>query len=121
MFNNPALADARKFRTSAFMPFSANIAFVLYDCVDGHGRAIGKGRSNMFDRSLDGVDDSLMVNVSAVDRFFVQVLLNERPVKLPSLCGRSICSYAKLREHYTSYIDHCRFSEKCQLPVLTKT
>jgi len=75
----------------------------------------------MFDRSLDGVDDSLMVNVSAVDRFFVQVLLNERPVKLPSLCGRSICSYAKLREHYTSYIDHCRFSEKCQLPVLTKT
>ena len=115
-FLDPSQADARKFRTSSFVPFSANLAFVLYDCADGgHGQTAGKGRSNVFDRSLDGGDNSLMANVSAMDRFFVQLLLNERPVKLPSLCGRrSICSYAELRERYAAYVDQCRFREMCE-------
>jgi len=118
-FNNPSLADARKFRTSAFAPFSANLAFVLYDCANGHCPAIWKGRSNIFDRSLDAGDSSFVANVSAMDRFFVQLLLNEKPVMLPSLCGRSICSYAELRERYASYIDQCRFSEMCEMPKET--
>jgi len=121
MFDDLSLADARKFQTSAFMPFSANFAFVLYDCADGHSPAVGKGRLNRFDRSLGGGDNSLLANVSAMDRFFVQLLLNEKPVKLPWLHGRSICSYSQLRKRYVSYIDQCQFNKKCQLPVLTET
>jgi len=114
MFHNRSLAEARKFRTSTFVPFSANIAFVLHDCAESHDLASTKGRSDVVGGLLDGGGESFMVNVSAANRFFVQLLLNERPVKFPSLCGRSICSYSELRERYFSHVDRCHFQEKCE-------
>jgi len=103
LFDNRTLADARKFRTSSFMPFSANLAIVLHDCG-------GNGRSNAV-----GVGNRFLANVSSADRFYVQLLLNERPVKLPSFRGSSVCSYSELRERYFMYIDRCRFREKCEV------
>lgn len=111
MFDDQSLAEARKFRTSAFVPFSANVAFVLHDCAAEHGPTTTRNRrSNV----LNGGGDSFMGNVSAADRFFVQLLLNEHPVKFPSLCGRSICAYSELREYYSSYIDQCHFQQECE-------
>jgi len=115
-FNTPSLAEARKFRTSAFAPFSANLAFVLYDCVDGRGTGTRKGRVDVVDRLFAGGGDNFVANISVSNRFFVQLVINERPVKFPSsLCGRSICSYSKLREFYSPYIDRCHFHEKCEI------
>ena len=107
-FDNPSLAEARKFQTSAFAPFSENVAFVLYDCSRG-----SVTRSAQVDRLFDGSGH----NDSASNRFFVQLVVNERPVKFPSStrCGRSICSYAKLRDYYSSYVDRCHFQDKCQV------
>ena len=113
MFDSPSLADTRKFRTSAFAPFSANLAFVLHDCADGYGTGTRKGTAGVNDL-FSGSGDNFKANVSASDRFFVQLLINEQPMKFPSLlCGRSICSYSKLREFFSSYIDRCHFHAIC--------
>jgi len=120
MFDSPSLADARKFRTSTFAPFSANLAFVLHDCADGHGTATRKDRADTVNKLFSGSGDNFVANVSASNGFFVQLLINERPMKFPSsLCGRSICSYSKLREHFSSYIDRCHFHAKCVIRTET--
>jgi len=112
IFDSPSLAEARKFRTSAFAPFSANLALVLYDC---GGTSTGKARTNVVDRLSGG--DKFVGNISAASsRYFVQLLINERPAKFTSaLCGQSICSYSELREFYSPYIDRCRFHQKCMI------
>ena len=118
-FADRSLAEKRKFRTSAFVPFSANIAFLLHDCSEGHGPATKKGQSNVVDGLLDGAGDHSLANISAANRFYVQLVLNERPMKFPSLCGGSICSYVQLRKFLSSYIDRCYFREKCELATET--
>ena len=110
MFDDRSLADARKFRTSAFAPFSVNVAFVLHDCANSHGPDTMKSQSDV----LRARPDSFMASFSASNRFHVQLLVNERPVKFASLCSRSVCSYSELREYYSSYIDRCRFNEMCK-------
>ena len=121
MFNKPSVADERKFRTSSFMPFSANVALVLHDCAEDRGLGARMKQSNMFDQLLDEGRENFVGNVSATDRFFVQLLVNERPMKFPlsSSCGRSLCSYSKLREYLSPYVDRCRFDKMCQLPTNT--
>ena len=114
-FDNRSLADARKFRTGAFVPFSGNFAFVLYDCAKDHGSTARRVRSDVGARSLDGGKSNFVANVTATDRFFVQLLVNERPMNFPSFCGGSVCSYSELRKHYSSYVDRCRFDELCQV------
>ena len=113
-FDDPSLAEARKFRTSAFVPFSANVAFVLHDCAAGPGPTTTRNRRP---NVLNGGGDSFLGNVSAAERYFVQLLLNERPVKFPLLCGRSICAYSELRDYYSSYIDYCHFQQECEIPM----
>jgi len=114
-FRDHLVAEKRKFRTGAFVPFSANIAFVLHDCGNGESSGSRKGKLNVVSRLLDGTGDSFVANASVADRFFVQLLLNERPMKFPSLCGRSICSYSELRDYYSSFIDRCHFQQKCEI------
>ena len=121
MFHTPSLADARKFRTSAFMPFSANLALILYDCVKGQVKGTGRTSSNDVDMLIDVTSsgDQFVTNVSSADRYFVQLLVNERPVKFPS-CGGTICSYTQIRKYYSAYVDKCNFSHRCQLDTETQ-
>ena len=86
----------RKFRTSRIAPFSANVAFVLFDC-GGHSGSTGQG---------DGGFE---------ERYMVQVLFNELPIRLP-FCESDVCALSVLKQNLVKHTEQCDFDSMCALP-----
>jgi multiple inositol-polyphosphate phosphatase/2,3-bisphosphoglycerate 3-phosphatase len=99
----------RAFRGSRINPFSSNIAFVLYDCDNSHA-AMDLHRFTEQDiRNLPG----------HFEKFMIQVLVNEKSVKLP-VCKDELCPYSLVKRHYRHLVDLCSFEEMCHMPKPTK-
>ncbi|CAI5743491.1 unnamed protein product [Hyaloperonospora brassicae] len=85
------LALQRKFRSSELAPFSANIGFVLYECVaensQGHARPT----------------------------FKVKTLLNEREVIFNECDGQALCSFDELESVFRRWIYDFDFHKQCAL------
>lgn len=75
-FSTGSVPDTRQWRTSLFSPFSANIAFNLYDCSTSTDLK-GEGKSQQID----------------LDNLKVVVSLNEQPIKLKG-CKDQICDFS---------------------------
>ncbi|XP_064653274.1 multiple inositol polyphosphate phosphatase 1-like [Lineus longissimus] len=95
----------RAFRGSRINPFSANIAFVLYDC-DNSRDAMDLHRFT--DKDLQSLPEHF-------EKFMIQVLLNEKPVTLP-VCEHELCPYSLVKRHYRHLVDLCNFEEMCRMP-----
>lgn len=80
----------RQFKSSQIVPFSGNLAFVLYAC--------------------DAVQGATPRS------FLVKLFVNERPVTIPA-CNSLTCPYDQVREQYTNLIDHCDIKQVCQGPI----
>ena len=83
----------RKFKSSRILPFSANIALILYDCNNG----VGSEKSE-----------------PSEDMFVVRVYVNEEPVLIPA-CNDYVCRYKDVRDSYKHHVDHCDFQSTCSL------
>ena len=78
----------RAFKSSLILPFSANLALVLYKC----------------DSSANFDESDLIL------RMFV----NEKPVKIP-VCEDYPCGYQMVRDSYKHHVDNCDFKQVCGL------
>ncbi|KAL4239512.1 hypothetical protein ACF0H5_000326 [Mactra antiquata] len=79
---------SRVFKSSKILPFSANLALVLYKC-------------NYEEEPVPNVED-----------FVVQFFVNEQSIKIP-VCDDYLCSYKMVRDTYAKHIDQCNFEETC--------
>ncbi|XP_045211715.2 multiple inositol polyphosphate phosphatase 1-like [Mercenaria mercenaria] len=82
----------RVFKSSRILPFSANIAMVLYKC------------------------DYETEPEPSVNDFVLRFYVNEEPVIVPA-CGDYVCSYSKVRDMYTHHVDRCDFENVCRTKV----
>lgn len=78
----------RVFKSSRILPFSANLAMVLYKC----------------DTESSDTDFGI--------RFYV----NEEPLIIPA-CGDYVCSYEQVRDIYSQHVDQCHFDNICRTNV----
>lgn len=78
----------RVFRSSKILPFSANLALVLYKCDYG-------------DEPEPSFND-----------FVIRFYVNEQPVVVPA-CGDYVCSYNQVRDLYSHHVDNCDFRRVC--------
>ena len=83
----------RKFKSSQILPFSANIALVLYDCNNGLGS---------------------QTSPASEDNFVLRVFVNEQDVIIPA-CNDYVCRYQDVRDSYKHHVDHCNFESSCSL------
>ena len=83
----------RKFKSSQILPFSANIALILYDCNNGVGSQSSEPSS---------------------EKFVLRVYVNEQPQMIPA-CGDYVCRYIDVRDSYEHHVDHCDFQSSCSL------
>lgn len=97
------LNQNRAFKTNTISPFSANIAFVLLAC-DVH--------DDDLEEDLEEVQNLILP--SKWERYMVQVLFKELPVKLP-LCESHFCSFTQLKNKLVQFIDHCDFEGMCSV------
>lgn len=81
-----------KFRTSEILPFSANIIFVLYECVP---EELGE------DEEIEEGD------------YYLQMFINEKPHVIPG-CEKFYCPYKQVRHYYQKLIDQCDFKSICK-------
>ena len=88
---NMASMKNRQFRTSEIVPFSANLAFVLFACAEGH---------------VHDADDR------DVTAFVLKILVNEKPVTIPA-CNKEQCLYKDVRKYYHDLADHCNRKAMC--------
>lgn len=88
--NYPSM-DKRKWRTSLLIPFSANIASVLYRCPGGSYGITEEAR--------------------------IAVFVNEKVVKLPKCGGREMCGRKEFLEAYASLLD----PQKCNRDFCRQT
>lgn len=80
----------REYKTSLILPFSANIAIVLYKC-------------DHADRAASSLDD-----------YVVKFYVNEQPVKIPA-CDDYVCGYKDVKESYYQHTDGCDVVKVCSL------
>lgn len=80
----------RKFQAGKILPFSANIAFALFEC-DSENEADAE----------DDIEDS----------FYLKILVNEEPVEIPA-CGKTVCSYKQVKKYYQNFIN-CDYESIC--------
>ncbi|CAL1543260.1 unnamed protein product [Lymnaea stagnalis] len=85
-----------KFRTSEILPFSANLMFILYECVP---EELGE------DEEIEEAD------------YYLKLFVNEKPLQIPG-CEALHCPYKVVRERFHQQIDHCDFKHICQKPAL---
>lgn len=90
--DNRAHHSNRLFKTSNTTPFSANLVFVLYECVPEEFK-----------------DDE---EVETAD-YYLQMFVNEKPHLIPG-CKEMHCPYTQVRERYSQYIDRCDFKSICK-------
>ena len=83
----------RKFKSSQILPFSGNIALILYDCNNGVGSQNSEPSS---------------------DKFVLRVYVNEQPQVIPA-CDDYVCRYNDVRDSYKHHVDHCDFHSSCKL------
>ena len=81
--NNYEQLKNRKFKTSAVGPFSAHLAFVLYNC-----------------------------GGTSVDDYAVQMLVNGEPEVIPA-CNSSVCRYQDVRRGYSHMVEGCHWQTLC--------
>ncbi|KAK3098576.1 hypothetical protein FSP39_020868 [Pinctada imbricata] len=74
----------RLFFDSSVIPFSANVAFILYEC--GHGTP----KTN-----------------------FLKLYVNEEPVVIPA-CNSVTCEYSVVRRYYSDMVDKCDWNNVCK-------
>ncbi|XP_077999407.1 multiple inositol polyphosphate phosphatase 1-like [Glandiceps talaboti] len=77
----------RLFRGGKLSPFAGNIAFVVYKCDQ---------------------------TVNNDEQFMVEVLVNEKPVKLPC-CESTFCPYSTVKACYNKWLTNCDFETICEL------
>ena len=77
--------------TIEFLPTSANIAMVLYEC-------------NSTEKA-------------AKHEYKVQVLLNEKPIGLPCCRGNITCDLDEFLSYFKETVDSCDFDAMCSLPA----
>lgn len=82
----------RVFKSSKILPFSANLAWVLYKC------------------------DYEEEPQPSVNDFVLKLYVNEQAVKIPA-CDDYICPYKKVREAYAKDIDNCNFEQRCESKI----
>ena len=80
----------RTFRSSKILPFSANIALVLYKC--------------------DHPDSG----ASSTNDFVLRFWVNEQPVKIPA-CNDYVCRYNDVKESYYQHTEECDFKKVCSI------
>ncbi|KAL5019398.1 hypothetical protein ScPMuIL_005120 [Solemya velum] len=88
--NNYQFLQNRSFRSSWILPFSSNLAFILYHC-----------------KANDLVK-------KPPEQFPLRLVMNGKPVSFP-VCNKTICPYRTVRESYTVQVDNCNFADICQL------
>ena len=79
----------RQMRTSTLMPFSSNLALVLYACKAGAN------------------------DVNQDTTFGVKLLVNEEPVQLPGCPDASVCPLQTVLDRYASLVNNCNSTEIC--------
>lgn len=99
---------SRQWQTSLFTPFSANLAFILYECP----------KSNQASTSAS-TDESANIEFDATDSpFKVVASLNERPIRLDG-CSDVVCDLNELLTD--SRIDRekrCKMEEICKKNII---
>ncbi|CAC5377471.1 MINPP1 [Mytilus coruscus] len=80
----------RMFYGSKITPFSANIAFILYNCG-------GNGKEN----------------------YLLKMMVNNLPVTIPG-CDSDFCPYLKVRSIYRNYIENCKWRELCSVRTISQ-
>lgn len=83
----------RTFRTSNIVPYSANLAFVVYAC-EKLGTLETQG------------------STSGNQEFVVKLFVNEKETNIPA-CDGWLCYYDKVRQQYADYIEKCNIKEVC--------
>ena len=78
----------RAFKTSHIMPFSANLALILYECKD-------------YTEGGDFIDD-----------FVLRMYVNEKPIVIPA-CDGLVCKFSDVKEEYLHHLDNCDWNEVC--------
>ena len=82
----------RKFKTSEILPFSANVMFVLYECVP---------------------DDQHQTRYFSTNNFFLKLYVNEVARQIPG-CEELHCPYRTVRDWYQAQVDECDFKKVCE-------
>ena len=90
--DNREQQEERLFRISKIMPFSANLVFVMYECVP--------------EEFKDHEE------VETAD-YYLQLFVNEKPHLIPG-CKEMHCPYNQVRERYSHYIDRCDIKQMCK-------
>lgn len=88
--DNYAAMKNRMFYESKTTPFSANIAFILYNC--GGNEA---------------------------ENYLLKMMVNNQPVTIPG-CDSDFCPYLKVRSIYRNYIENCKWRELCNVRTISQ-
>ncbi|XP_052262148.1 multiple inositol polyphosphate phosphatase 1-like isoform X1 [Dreissena polymorpha] len=85
---NRAAMTNRLFKTSTLLPYSSNLAFVLYAC------------------------DVNRNDVNSTRVFLLQLFVNERVVRIPG-CSTDACPFEVVRQRYAGLINNCNIKDIC--------
>lgn len=88
--DNYAAMKNRMFYESKTTPFSANIAFILYNCGGNEG-----------------------------ENYLLKMMVNNQPVTIPG-CDSDFCPYLKVRSIYRNYIENCKWRELCHVRTISE-
>ena len=105
--SNFAEQHQRPFRPSKICPFAGNLVIVLHRCDNYED-----------DQQAERPEEELLdLNVSwpdKLDKYMLQLLVNELPVKFP-FCKHDLCPYKLVRKHYYESIKNCDHEKVCKL------